>query len=57
MKGNAIDWFEIYVQEIKRAKRFYESVFRITLERLESPEIEMWDSPRTWRNTTPPVHW
>ncbi len=45
MKGNAIGWFEIYVQEMERAKRFYESVFQVTLEKLESPEIEMWGFP------------
>lgn len=45
MKGNAICWFEIYVEEMQRAKRFYESVFRITLEKLEGTDIEMWSFP------------
>ncbi len=45
MKGNAIGWFEIYVQEMERAKAFYESVFQVTLEKLDSPEMEMWSFP------------
>ena len=42
MANNPIGWFEIYVQDMNRAKRFYESVFATRLERLESPGIEMW---------------
>lgn len=42
MANNAVGWFEIYVQDMNRAKAFYESVFKIQLERLESPGIEMW---------------
>jgi predicted enzyme related to lactoylglutathione lyase len=43
--SNAIGWFEIYVQDMNRAKRFYEDVFGVPLERLDSPEIEMWSFP------------
>lgn len=35
---NAVGWFEIYVQDIQRAKTFYESVFQTTLEPLMSDE-------------------
>ena len=42
MANNAVGWFEIYVQEMDRARAFYESVFSTRLDRLESPEIEMW---------------
>jgi len=42
MANNPIGWFEIYVQDMNRAKRFYESVFATRLEQLESPDIEMW---------------
>ena len=45
MKGNPICWFEIYVEDMERAKRFYESVFKVTLEKLENPELEMWHFP------------
>ena len=41
-KGNPVGWFEIYVQDMNRAKKFYESVFQRKLEKLNSPDIEMW---------------
>jgi predicted enzyme related to lactoylglutathione lyase len=41
MVSNPLCWFEIYVQDISRAKAFYESVFEVKLARLNSP-IEMW---------------
>jgi uncharacterized protein len=47
MKPNPIVWFEIYVQDMDRAKRFYESVFEVKLEKLESPGIDMWAFPMT----------
>lgn len=43
--NNPVNWFEIYVQDIARAKAFYETVFDITLSRIEGPEIEMWAFP------------
>jgi predicted enzyme related to lactoylglutathione lyase len=45
MKHNPIGWFEIYVEDMTRAKRFYERVFGVTLEKLASPEIDMWGFP------------
>lgn len=48
MAQNPVGWFEIYVQDMKRAKTFYEAVFKAKLERLESPggmELEMWAFP------------
>lgn len=42
MKKNAVGWFEIYVDDMTRAKNFYETVFQRKLEKLQSPEIEMW---------------
>jgi predicted enzyme related to lactoylglutathione lyase len=42
MTNNPIGWFEIYVQDMSRARAFYESVFATRLERLEGPDIEMW---------------
>lgn len=45
MAGNPVRWFEIYVQDMGRAKGFYESVFATHLERLENPDIEMWTFP------------
>lgn len=34
---NPVNWFEIYVQDIQRAKTFYESVLNVKLEKLEIP--------------------
>ena len=45
MEHNPVGWFEIYVQDMERAKLFYESVFQTNLEKLNSPEIEMWAFP------------
>ena len=42
---NPVGWFEIYVQDMPRAKAFYQSVFGVQLDRLESPGIEMWAFP------------
>jgi len=44
-KSNIGCWFEIYVQDLDRAKAFYESVFQLKLERLNNPEIELWAFP------------
>ena len=43
--SNAVGWFEIYVQDMTRAKTFYEAVLGVRLERLDSPQIEMWSFP------------
>lgn len=51
MKSNPVCWFEIYVQDMHRAKRFYEGVLQTTLSALpnpnpdESPDMEMWAFP------------
>lgn len=45
MKYNPVNWFEIYVQDMARAKRFYEAVFQLNLERINNPELEMWSFP------------
>ena len=41
-KFNPVGWFEIYVQDLDRAKKFYEEVFNINLTPIEgSPEVKM----------------
>jgi predicted enzyme related to lactoylglutathione lyase len=49
LKGNAMNnsvgWFEIYVEDMTRAKTFYETVFGVQHSQLESPEIDMWAFP------------
>ncbi|MBL9129167.1 MAG: VOC family protein [Verrucomicrobiales bacterium] len=44
---NPVGWFEIYVQDISRAKKFYEGVFGVRLAELPSPVpgLEMWAFP------------
>ena len=45
--GNPVIWFELYVQDMERAKRFYEQVFQLALERLSTPADvnELWSFP------------
>ena len=47
MTNNPVGWFEIYVQDMARAKRFYESVFQVKLDSLDTPIAEMWSFPMT----------
>ena len=60
MKPNPVGWFEIYVQDMARAKAFYEAVFQGALEKLAAPggdvgqdcegntvDMEMWAFPST----------
>lgn len=47
---NPIAWFEIYVNDMTRAKTFYESVLGVKLSSLVNPEtkeqdLEMWGFP------------
>ena len=45
MNHNVVGWFEIYVQDMPRAKAFYEAVFQIKLENAPPnstfPDMEM----------------
>jgi len=51
MERNPVPWFEIYVQDMPRAKAFYEAVFRWELAPLGNPNptdpsaMEMWSFP------------
>jgi predicted enzyme related to lactoylglutathione lyase len=38
MKKNPVVWFEIYVNDMPRAKKFYESVLKTELTKLPTPE-------------------
>ena len=40
MKANPVVWFEIYVNDIQRAKTFYETVFKTELSELPSPDTK-----------------
>ena len=45
MKPNPVGWFEIYVDDMPRAKAFYEAVFQTQLEKLETPGTELYAFP------------
>jgi hypothetical protein len=45
MAKNPVNWFEIYVDDIERAKKFYQDVLNVKLEKLPGPDIEMWTFP------------
>ena len=46
MPSNPVRWFEIYVQDMPRARRFYEAVFQTTLTKLDSQTMEYWTFPQ-----------
>lgn len=43
-RPNPVGWFEIYVDDMVRAKAFYSAVFGVEFTRLESP-VELWAFP------------
>ncbi len=43
--NNPVGWFEIYVQDMARAKRFYAATLGIEFSSLESGDLEMWAFP------------
>ncbi len=45
MDYNPVGWFEIYVQDMKRARAFYEHVFQCSLDNPSNLDIEMWMFP------------
>lgn len=45
MRENPVGWFEIYVDDMERAKKFYETVLGTALWHIESPEVVMWAFP------------
>jgi uncharacterized protein len=51
MNSNVVGWFEIYVQDIERARRFYQATLQVELSNMMSPDQgggpleEMWAFP------------
>lgn len=47
MNMNPVNWFEIYIQNVDRAKAFYETVLQLQLTALDGPmeKMEMWAFP------------
>jgi len=43
--NNPVNWFEIYVQDMARARAFYEKVFDVQLSKIAGPDIDMWGFP------------
>jgi uncharacterized protein len=41
MANNPVGWFEIYVQDMARARAFYEAVFEARLQELPGVDVEM----------------
>ena len=54
MESNPVVWFEIYVQDMQRARKFYESVFAVKLEKLAVDESELWAFPMSTERTGAP---
>jgi uncharacterized protein len=42
---NPVGWFEIYVQDMDRAKTFYEKTLQTTFQQLDTGDLEMWTFP------------
>lgn len=47
MTMNPVGWFEIYVQDMDRARAFYETVFDVNLEKLNDEQPELWKFPQS----------
>ncbi len=45
MNRNNVGWFEIYVNDMARARKFYETVIGVSLSKLEGPDVEMYAFP------------
>lgn len=50
---NPVVWFEIYVQDMTRARTFYETVLKRELQHLPMAEMEMWSFPMEQGMTAP----
>ena len=45
MEHNPVVWFEIYVEDMKRAETFYEGLLDVALEEAKMEGVEMWIFP------------
>ena len=50
---NPVVWFEIYVQDMARARRFYEATLKAKLNKLDAPggDLDMWAFPMEMSRT------
>lgn len=44
-KVNTVNWFEIPTIDLERAKKFYETVFKVKLEEYDTPSTKMYTFP------------
>ncbi len=47
---NPVGWFEIYVQDLDRAKQFYETVLQVELERIDNMGLTLWKFPQVMQD-------
>ncbi len=45
MQPNPVSWFEIYVQDMARARAFYGTVLGVTIDKLPGIDLEMYALP------------
>ena len=45
MSRNSVGWFEIYVDDMERARKFYETVIGVPVTKLPGPDVEMYAFP------------
>lgn len=45
MQRNPVGWFEIYVSDMQRARKFYETVLRYTLEHMAKDDFDLYVFP------------
>ena len=50
MANNPVSWFEIYVQDMERARKFYEAMLQVKLQKLNSTVPELWAFPQSFTN-------
>jgi uncharacterized protein len=48
MNNNVVGWFEIYVQDIDRARRFYEATIQVELSNMLPPEQSGGEMEAMW---------
>ena len=48
MANNPVVWFEIYVQDMARARKFYEVMLQVKLTKLGTADPELWSFPQSF---------
>jgi predicted enzyme related to lactoylglutathione lyase len=45
MAANPVIWFELYVNDMERARAFYETVLQVSLDKMPNVDMEYWAFP------------